>query len=204
MQGHERRRDFWRRLKGARRNSQQDFRLRVELGESRKIAILAAARACSHPRRHLKLYHQKRRLEPVRMLEQTVHDRRCYVIGQIAVNAEVLPARELGEIERQDVARDDLDIRKSGRLLLQTRQQRGVQFDGDQPLRLPRQERSHFAAAGADLDPQPAAPRDRPWRRNPGLARSRAGKYQAGNALAPCGAGEEVLPQSLACHSAPV
>src|SRR5205807_7181658 len=150
-----------------------------------KVAIIATAWTRRHARGDFELYHEKRRLEPVRMLEQTVHNGRGNVIGKIAIHPEALKTSEFSEIECQDIAGDHFDVRKVGSLLPQARQQFGIKLDSDKPVCLPRQKRSHLAVAGADLDPQVGLASRRLRHRDSGFGRCRTGKYVARDASAP-------------------
>ena len=91
----------------------------MELRESGEIPVIAAAGARGDASGHFELNDEEGRVQETGVLEQAVHDGRSDVVGKIAIDAEALVGNKLSEIEGEDIALDNRDIRERGGLFPQ-------------------------------------------------------------------------------------
>jgi len=193
-QSNQRGSDFRRRAKRLAGNFQNKLRARVQLRDDREIAVRlaagfggkAAGNFCLHDEMHL--------FDVIRDLEEAMKNRRRDVVGEISVNEDAAARGERHEIGFQNIPRDDMDIRKLLRKLLQSGCERGVELDGMDGETGGSEVRGHFAVTRANFHPARLRGKfcgnGRVWRNANG----------ASDLFAPVNVRKKMLPQPLPSH----
>ena len=161
-----------------------------------EVTVVAGAGSSGQAQRDLVLNHNVNLVQQIGHGEEPLQDWRSDVVRQVAVNSQASPRSDCGEIEFQNVARNDGEIR----ILLgqppQASDQRCVKFDGANRCSAGGEIFRHFAVSGADLHPAGvfiyrACTPD-------GVARH---SDRTRNLFAALEVGEKVLAESLPSHA---
>ena len=137
----------------ARRDVEQDFRLRQPLNQHRKTPVRLAARRRDEAFGDLALKHQGKALVLVDPVEPAEEQRSSDVVGQISNNL-TRRIRQFGRVERERVCGDQLEMSGiGGSEVGKSRETAPIALDRDDPACTGGKQRPGQAAgAGADLD----------------------------------------------------
>ena len=172
------------REKGARRDVEQDFRLRQPLNQHRKTPVRLAAGRCEETLGDLALKHQGKALVLADPVEPAEEERSGDVVGQISNNL-ARRIRQLGRVEPERVCGDQLETSGiGGSEVAESRETAPIALDRNDPACTGGKQRPGQAAgAGADLDD--------------GRVIERSGG--AGNPAGQIEVEQEILAEPLAC-----
>src|SRR5260370_14861209 len=104
--------DLRRRFESFARNFEDEFGTRVELGEDRKIAVIARARLGREAQGNFGLNDDVDFVDEIRDVEEGMKDRRGDVIGKIDVDADAATCVNRSDVSFKSVAWHDGETRK--------------------------------------------------------------------------------------------
>ncbi len=122
--------DLRRRFESFARDFEDEFGARVELGEDRKIAVIARARLGREAQGNFGLNNDMDFVDEVREIEKVMKDRRGDVVGKIAVDADAAARSDGSDVGFENVARNDVEIGKLFCEMAEAGEERRVDFDG--------------------------------------------------------------------------
>jgi len=196
--------DLRRRFESFARNFEDEFGTRVELGEDRKIAVIARARLGREAQGNFGLNDDVDFVDEIREVEEVMKDRRGDVIGKIAVDTDAAAGGNRSDVGFESVAGNDGEIGKLFCEMAEAGEERRIDFDGVDGSAGAEEVLGHFTVARTNFDPAMLVPMNRDSQttlvvseRNHGMRRDANG---ARDLFAPVEIGEEVLAEALTCH----